>query len=206
MNPLELLPIAVVFFVVLVVPGPDFLIVTRAALSGRQNGLFAGLGVATAILVWAASTKLGLTLLFERFAWLYGSLKLLGAAYLIYLGVQTWRAASQSRAVTALEREVLQISPLAAWKQGFLTNISNPKAVVFFGSIFTALVPSHLPAWGISIAVLVPPLLAVLWFTLVALLFSTGGIQRIFLRVRKTLDRVAGAVMMLFGVRLLAER
>ena len=204
MNPLELLPIAVVFFVVLVVPGPDFLIVTHAALSGRQNGLFAGLGVATAILVWAASTKLGLTLLFERFAWLYGSLKLLGAAYLIYLGVQTWRAASQSHA--ALEREALQISPLAAWKQGFLTNISNPKAVVFFGSIFTALVPSHLPAWGIAIAVLVPPLLAVLWFTLVAFLFSTGVIQRTFVRVRKTLDRVAGAVMMLFGVRLLAER
>jgi threonine/homoserine/homoserine lactone efflux protein len=128
-------------------PGPNFLIVTRTSAGlSRRAGVLTALGVATTGAIWSGAAVLGLCFVFERFVWLYGVLKLLGGAYLIYLGVKTWIGAAKPPAVSAERYEIQAIGGWRYFWMGALTNLTNPKAAVFFGSIFTALLPPTLPA------------------------------------------------------------
>jgi threonine efflux protein len=129
-------------------------------------------------------------------------LKLLGGAYLIYLGVKAWLGAVDTPDFSA-ERYGIQAAE--GWRyfwMGALTNLTNPKAAVFFGSIFTALLPPDAPGWLQVSAVLVVVVNSVWWHCALALLFSTGVAQRVYRRAKLWFDRGSGSVMALLGVRL----
>ena len=194
-----LLEIFLVHVAAMVSPGPNVLQVTRAAIAeSRRTGLYVALGVATGSAIWAASAALGLALLLDRLTLLYDAARILGGVYLVYLGVQTLRSATAPLDVAGAGG--MARSPARAWRLGVLTNLSNPKAVVFFGSIFAALVPQDASFGMRAAAVAVIVVDATAWHCLLALVFSTPRARAVYARAKRWLDRVAGTVMVGFGL------
>nr|MDQ3397967.1 LysE family transporter [Deinococcota bacterium] len=135
-----LVSIMAVHAIAMISPGPNFFIVTQTAIShSRRNGVFVAFGIACAAALWSSAALLGLNLLFERASWLYQGVRVLGGAYLLYLGVQSWHYASHPLAVTA--KVLVTPSGWQSFRTGFITNLTNPKSVVFFGGMFAALLP-----------------------------------------------------------------
>ncbi|WP_230271924.1 MULTISPECIES: LysE family transporter [unclassified Deinococcus] len=200
-----LLVVAALHAVVLIVPGPDVLLVSQTALARtRRAALLAGLGVVLGISVWASLALLGIGLLFEAFPWVHGVIRVAGGLYLLWMGYSLWR--SSARPDTQVAPVQAPLSDLAALRAGFLTNIANPKAAVFFGSVFSGVLGTDagsgvkLAAFGIIVG------LSLGWFALVALGMSTASMQGAYLRARRGVDRVAGSLMLGFGTLLLASR
>lgn len=200
-----LLSVMAVHVVVMVSPGPNFLVVTQTAISrSRREGVITALGVSCAAFLWSSAALLGVSLLFETTAWLYQGMKLLGGAYLIYLGIRSWRHAGNPPRLSA---EVL--SALSSWRSfrvGFVTNLANPKSAIFFSSIFAALLPAQLPVWVRAAAVGVIVFDALWWHVALALTFSTRPAQHLYMKAKRSLDFLAGGFLMLVGARLMLSR
>ena len=129
-------------------------------------------------------------------------MKLFGGGYLIYLGVHLWLSKSDGPVQTG----TCVRSVTDAYFRGLLTGLSNPKSLVYFGSIFTVFLEPGSPAWVRSAAVAIVSFNTVLWYGTVAALFSRATVQRAYARVRRPVDRVAGTLMAAFGVRIVLAR
>ncbi|MEM7723362.1 MAG: LysE family transporter, partial [Pseudomonadota bacterium] len=143
---------------------------------------------------------LGLDALFALFPWAYTAVKLIGAAYLIWIAVQTWRHAS------APVTEIPPVSHGRAFRQGLLVNLANPKSVLFSAAVIVVIFPAGLTA-GDKVLIFFNHLaVEMIVQTGFALLFSTGPIRRRYLSAKPILDRVAAGVLGALGLRLLTER
>lgn len=187
-------------------PGPSFVVVVRESVAeSRRAGLFAAFGIALASLAWAALVILGLSVILQQAAWLYSVLRLLGGAYLVYLGIRLWLGAPKP-----LDVQTATTGAPAhgrALRSGFLTQLLNPKAAVFFGSIFAVLLAPGFPDWVKGAALTIVVVNEFLWFALVASLFSTGRARQAYGRAKIWIDRAAGTCLALLGIRLaLSER
>jgi threonine efflux protein len=183
-------------------PGPAFLVVTRISVGeSRRAALAAALGVTTATLIWAVAATLGMHVLLAEAAWLYDVLKLIGGGYLVWLAVQAWRHADKPLAVAA--NGLAGMSAWQAWRLGFSTNLANPKVIVFFGSIFVTLFTPETPSWVRGAALVIVAANEIGWYAVVALLFSSRAAQAGYRRAKRWIDRVTGAVLMVFGLRLI---
>ncbi len=151
----------------------------------------------------------GLQALLAQAGWLYAGLKVLGGLYLLYLGVMIWRGADEAL-VVALAAEPndagLNIEGLGrSVVLALATQVSNPKSIAVYGSIFAALLSPQVPVW---VLVALPVGLFVIeagWYAIVALAFSAERPRDAYLRSKRWIDRLAGAVMGLLGLRLLSE-
>ncbi|MFN3409022.1 MAG: LysE family translocator [Limisphaerales bacterium] len=186
-------------------PGPSFVLVARTAVAGsRSHGLAMALGIGLGGVVFVVAALLGLHLLFNSVAWLGFAFKLLGGVYLILLGILIWRAARQP---APLPEAGAGPRPGTAWRAfglGFLTQVSNPKAVVIYASILAALLPREVPR---LVPVVLPPLIFLVeagWYAVVALLLSAPAPRALYGRAKVWVDRLAGGVLVLLGLRLLA--
>jgi threonine efflux protein len=198
-----LLKIFPIFAVFLMVPGPDFMIVSSMTLSrGPLAGLRSAAGVATSVCFYALLSLCGLSALFSRFLWLALLVKGLGGLYLIYLGVMVWRSANDASQAEAVQPSQPARSPYLA---GLLTNLANPKAVAFFTSIFAlALTPAMTMATQVAL-LLMMPLMAFAWFSFVAAGLSHASMRQSYARTRKAIDRIAGSIMIIFGIKLVSS-
>jgi len=184
-------------------PGPNFAVVTHAALNqSRETGIVAAVGVAAGSLAWAAAAFLGLAVVLAKFAWLYGALKLAGGLYLAYSGFRLWRL-SRAPLSPPSGTSSVRHTPWQAFRLGFLTNMANPKSVIFFGAIFAALLTPALPAWVPLVAMLIVFANALLWYVAVAYFFSAQHTRTHYQRLKGRIDKLVGAVLMLMGVRLM---
>ena len=183
-------------------PGPAFFLVSRTAVGqSRRAGLATGLGVSLATVIWAFGTIHGLALLIAGAAWLFRIMQAAGAAYLIYLGWQAIRHAAEPLPPALAEHG--PTGNLAAFRRGFLTNMTNPKVAVFFASVFASIYGAGMPEW-VNLAVLgVIAIDEVVWYSLVALAFSSRPAQTAYGRAKRWIDRAFGAFLALFGIRLL---
>jgi threonine efflux protein len=183
-------------------PGPAFFVVSRTAVGqNRRAGLATGLGVSLATVIWAFGTIHGLALLIAEAAWLFHIMQAAGAAYLIYLG---WRAIRH--AAEPLPPALADHSPaglLAAFPRGFLVNMTNPKVAVFFASVFASVYGTGMPEWVNLVVLGVIAIDEVVWYSLVALVFSSRPAQAAYGRAKRWIDRAFGAFLALFGLRLL---
>jgi len=184
-------------------PGPNFLVVTGSAMHrGRSRGLITVLGILSANLIWVIGALLGLSLLFELVPWFYGTLKILGGCYLLYLALQYWRTPRQAPS----DRTQPRAAYGASYLRGFLTGLTNPKSLVYFGSVFTLFVGPSSPRWVESAAAGIVLLNGALWYGGVAMFFGSARVQRAYLALERPVTRVTSAVMAAFGARLLLER
>jgi threonine/homoserine/homoserine lactone efflux protein len=187
-------------------PGPDFVIVTRnALLSGRREGMACGAGIAVGVFVWAVVTALGISGLLAASAVAFTVVKLAGATYLMVLGIRALLAAR--RGVYDLVKITGQraTSMPAAFRQGVVTNLLNPKVAVFF----IALLPQFLPASATPADhLLLAGIAAGVSFSWFLVLTSVVSVLRRFLtanHVRRTIDAVMGTLLLGLGLRIILQ-
>lgn len=196
----------VVHVLAILSPGPNVLVVSQTAASAsRRAGVFAALGIATGAALWSGAALLGLAVLFERVAWLYGAIAALGGLYLLYLAARLWRGAARPLAQHAQHAQARDgvRSDLHAYRLGLLTNLTNPKALLFYGGIFAALVPPTLPAATRVAAFGVIVVNSALWHAAFAWLFSAERSRRRYAQAKRWIDRVAAAALALLALRLM---
>lgn len=200
-----ILAFAGIWAITIMSPGPDFVVTIRYATAGsRRHGVMAALGVAAGCTVWAVGSLLGLSVLLSEIRWLYDLVRLVGALYLVYLGVRTILGAK--RPLVVQPDGTARLSGLSALRAGFLTNLSNPKAVAFFGSLFAVLFPVHAPVWVHGAILLVLFSIAAAWFSGVAWAFTLAPVASAYRKAKKWIDYVTGGVFILLGVRLATSR
>ncbi|MEU9267686.1 LysE family transporter [Streptomyces sp. NPDC048251] len=196
----ELLAVALITVLAVIAPGADFaMIVRNSYLYGRRTGLLAATGVAAGVLVHVTYTMLGVGLLIASSTFLFTVIKLIGAAYLIYIGVRTFRTKGEVE-VDLTGRTGL--TPLAALRAGFLTNVLNPKTTLFVVSTFSQVVSPGTPVQEQVGYGLFMSLAHLLWFGVVAVFFSHDRMRTLMLRGQKVLNKVIGSVLAGLGVSL----
>lgn len=208
-TPLSLLGIAGAMAVGAMSPGPSFVMVARTAVASRRDGLAAALGMGAGGLVFAIAALAGLQAAFLAVPGLYLAIKGFGGAYLVYLGVRIWRGARQPLAMAAVPpggtspgAQGNGAHPLRTFLFGLATQVSNPKTAVVYASIFAAFLPRDVP---LVLALSVPVVIFCIetgWYTVVALALSSAAPRSAYLRHKAWIDRAAGGVMGLLGLRL----
>jgi threonine/homoserine/homoserine lactone efflux protein len=198
------------FAIVLVlVPGPDFAVVTKNTLAaGRWRGGWAAAGVACSNAVQGAAAAAGLGAAIVRMQPLFEAVKWAGAAYLIYLGIQSLRSAAKGHYPPLDASGGTRQSSgaaLAGWRQGFLSNITNPKVLVFYLAVLPQFLPARAGVMVILAFALSHALLSLGYLVLLTLALQRA--RRILerRRVRRALDATTGAVLLGFSARLVAE-
>ncbi|MDF5753769.1 LysE family transporter [Spongiactinospora sp. TRM90649] len=188
-------------------PGPDFaVVVRRSAVSGRGSGMAAALGIAAGVFAWVCAAATGVAALVAASVVAFTVIKVVGAAYLFYLGVKALRSAARGGGEPGEPDGEPVRGGWAAFREGLLCNALNPKAALFF----VALMPQFLgPGAGAAeIVALAMVALAVngVWFLSLANL--VGALRRLFARaaVRRVIDALTGTAMIALGVRLAASR
>lgn len=187
-------------------PGPSFVLVSHTAIiRSRRAGLAAALGMGIGGAIFALLALAGLHALLVRVEWAYLLFKLLGGAYLAYLGVRIWRGASLP---LPPERAGGVDHVGAAWKSlavGIATQLSNPKTALVYGSIFAAFLPAAPERWLFTALPLGVFVVEAGWYAVVALVFSAERPRAAYGRAKHVVDRIAGAVLVGLGVRLILD-
>ena len=175
-----LVPIAVIQIVGWAVPGPNHLtIVTASVTSGRSAGFKAALGIAAGALTWTAIAVSGIAVVFEILPSTYILLRLFGAAYLIYLGVNAFRSAYKG-GMFKLDAGTQSPASYAPFRTAYFVMMTNPKAVLFFGSILTAFIPPDSTKWLMAIITVQIGIIGVILNVFAALVFSSAAFIRWF--------------------------
>ena len=184
-------------------PGPNFLFVSSTAMNqSRRAGLGAGLGVAAGSMTWVALTLSGLGLVISHLPQLYDAMRLVGAAYLIWLGGKmAWKAGAPMRPVAATTSGAW-VSARKAW----LVTMTNPKSLAYYASVFAALVPAHAPMWVYGAAMGITSLISCAWYCGVAWLLSGEAARRAFLKTRPAMETVIGLFLVALGIRMFVIR
>jgi len=182
--------------IVIAVPGPDTALTVRNTLAGgRARGVSTALGVCSGLCVWTLAASAGLAAVVTASQPLFDAIRIAGALYLVWLGVQTLRGHGTS--ADARPR------PGSGYRQGLLSNLGNPKIVVFF----TSLLPQFASGFAALAALgLVFCAMTLVWLVAYAAVVARARTAIMRPRVRRVMDAVAGAALVGFGVRLAAER
>lgn len=187
-------------------PGPDFVAVTSQALNERRSGVFVGLGIACAVVLWASLAILGFGLLIKEVFWLYDAIRLAGAAYLIYLGVRMLMGSVRAAGTEPRLAGAPRIGALQAWQRGFMVGITNPKTATFFATLFVTVLPVNAPAWVYASVVGLAGLITACWLSALAVSFSAGRVRAVYGRFSRWVDALMGAALVALGVRLASSR
>ncbi|MBB4480960.1 LysE family translocator [Rhizobium etli] len=183
-------------------PGPSFVIVSRIAISrSRLDGLAAALGMGAGGVVFAVLALAGLTALLSQFEWLYILLKVAGGAYLVYIAINIWKGAGRPLEVSDAVHD--RRAPMRSFTTALLTQLSNPKTIIVYASLFAALLPRTVPLDLIFALPLGVFAVEAGWYSIVALAFSARHPRRLYLHAKGWIDRAAGAVMGGLGLRLI---
>ncbi len=199
----EFLTIMVAHALAVASPGPDFAIVLRQSIThGRRTAVWTSAGVGTAILLHVTYSLLGLGFLIRGSALWFTVVKYAGAAYIAWLGVQALRTRPRDPALGSGENGSPLPTARAAFLTGFFTNALNPKATLFFLSLFVLLVNPQTPrlvqaGYGLWMA-----LATMAWFSFVALVFTKPEVRKSFLRHGHWIDRALGVVFLGFALSL----
>ena len=205
-----LLPFLGVSFIVIATPGPDTAITIRNTLvGGRSGGIFTALGIASGQTIWAIATSAGIAALLIASEPLFLAVKYAGAAYLVYLGgqalCQALRPSSPGSAAAGGPMRCLSAS--TAFRQGVISDLSNPKMAIFFPSLLPQFVPSGAATFSAFLLLgAVFALMTFAWLVLYATVVARAGD---FLRRpswRRTIEGVTGTVLIGLGLRLAAEQ
>ncbi|WP_114964237.1 LysE family transporter [Alkalilacustris brevis] len=177
-------------------PGPAIIAMLRASLgAGRAAGWFCGLGLAVGATSWSLLAVLGLTTVFAIVPWAFAVLKIAGAAYLLWLAISLWRHA---------ERPPDSARPqgLTGFRLGLLTNMANPKAVIFVAAIFTTVFPAMPTGAMAAMIVANHLLLEIAFYTALTMGLTVPAIRAAYLRCKAVFDRAAAAILGVMAIRI----
>lgn len=198
--------------VVIVVPGQDTALIIRNALAGgRESGIAMALGVSLGQAVWAIATAFGVVAFLLASEPVFAAVKLAGAGYIVFLGLQSLYAALRSRVTVqglAGETGAPGLRPAAALRQGAISNLGNPKMAIFFASLLPQFVPQGEPAFGNLILLsAIFCTMTFVWLTGYAMLLAGAGTLLRRPRVRRWIEGLTGGALIALGLKVAtAER
>lgn len=191
---------ALVCTVAIMSPGPNFVAVTHRAVSApRAEALALAVGIACVSALWSAAALFGLGLLFALFPWLFWTARLLGAAYLVWIGIQLLRGAGAP--LPGRPAHARRSTLTRACRDGMVTNLSNPKAMVFYGSVFSAFVPANATTATQITMVAMVGTIATLWYSGVAWFLASEHVARFYRKLRPWIEGGCGLFLVGFGLR-----
>jgi threonine/homoserine/homoserine lactone efflux protein len=201
-----------VSLIVIVTPGPDTAITIRNTLfGGRAGGIFTALGIATGLTIWAIATSAGIVALLVASEPLFLAVKYAGAAYLVFLGMQALREAiwpvGDAKGLALAGSFSQRLSPRAAFRQGLISDLGNPKIAVFFASLLPQFVPSGAATFSAFLLLgIVFALITLGWLSLYATLVAKAGDFLRRPRIRRAIEGVTGTLLVGLGIRLASEQ
>ncbi len=186
-------------------PGPSFVLIAKIAMGdSRKDGIAASIGMGIGGVIFSVLTLFGLHAVLISIPTLYVILKVLGGLYLFYLAIRIWKGANEPIAIIN-ENSREQSTVTKSFLIGFITQISNPKTAIVYGSIFAALLPADVPN---TLYYILPPLVFVVeagWYLIITLVLSTSSPRAAYLRSKSLFDRAASSVMVGLGVKLVSS-
>ncbi len=187
-------------------PGPSFVMVARTSVAlSRRDGLAAAVGMGVGGVFFATIALLGLIAILTAVPLLHLAIKLLGGSYLIFLGYQIWRGAKQP---LILENASTQYPHSQSWRSfglGLATQVSNPKTAIVYASIFASLLPREVPPYVLLLLPTMIFTIETLWYSVVALVLSAPVPRTHYLAYKAWLDRAAGTILSVLGLKLIFE-
>lgn len=196
--------LAGVHIVVAMAPGPNTLIVLRNATRARSLGFASAAGIFPAAAIWASAGLLGLGALFRAFPQVEAGLSALCGGYLAWLGIKSIRASLRAPIVATAAPAADGMAQ--AFAEGFITNLTNPKTIAYVSSVFAATGVFDLPLGWRLVALAMMPCMSFFWYTMLALFASSRPVARLASGGRAWLERIAGGLMIGFGLKLIAQR
>ena len=197
----EFLTVVVVHLLAVMSPGPDFVMISRNSLVySRKVGVYSAIGLGLGILVHVTYSLIGIGLIISKSIFLFSILKFIGAAYLIYIGYKCLHAKPyQEQTIEGKKKN--DLGKFTAMRMGFLTNVLNPKATLFFFALFTQVIKPSTPKviqvlYGLEMSVM-----TFAWFALVAAILSHNLIRARFSSVQHWLERTFGVILIALGVK-----
>ena len=199
----SILSIAGLVMIALISPGPDFAIIVRNSLIySRKTALFTAFGIAFGLLIHVSYTLLGLGLVIKDQTWLFLIIKYCGAFYLLYIGYQNLKAKNTSLALGD-KHPIKDIPAKSAFRSGFLTSALNPKAILFFISLFSVIIAPNTPASIMLIYGIIIFIETLAWFSFVAICLSGTRTRKKFNMVGHWVECITGGALILLGMKLL---
>lgn len=199
----SLMAIAAVLVMGVISPGPSFIYVARNAVArSRLHGLLTALGMGTGAAIFSIMAMFGLERILLAMPELFTGLKIAGGLYLIWMGYKIAKNASKPFRVSS-ESLSEAYSLLGTYRDGLLTQLSNPKTALVFASIFTALLPKEIPEYFYYVIPLMAFVIDAGWYSLVAILLSSQRPRDIYLRLKRAIDTISSAILMLLGVKII---
>lgn len=193
----------------IILPGPDTAVVTKNTLIDRRiGGLKTSLGIICALLIHTFAAVLGLSAIIVKSAVLFSIFKYAGAVYLIYLGVKIlWSLRKKEAAASVEMTAISQPKNTSCFKQGFLTDILNPKVAIFFLSFFPQFVE---PGNGTFVPFLIMgitfTLLSAIWLFIYVYLINQIGAFMKKPKVKNVIEGITGIIIIGFGIKLAMEK
>ncbi len=199
---LTIASLAGIWFLVVTIPGPNFVVVTKYSMSdSRKSGLFIALGVSLGAAIWAITSLCGLIVIFDHAVWLYDAIRIIGGVYLIYLGLKMiWTTFQTTQ--TQIKTAVFSGGNFIALRKGLFTSFANPKTAAFFGSLFVAAFPPQAPLWVYLATIGMVFTVSFIWYALLAFFFSISRVQTLYHQWKKSLDKITGAILIFLGLKL----
>ncbi|MCX8662190.1 LysE family transporter [Gilliamella sp. B2911] len=183
-------------------PGPDFFLVLKNSLSyNRKIALMTCLGVISAIAIHMSYCVAGIAVLITATPWIYNALRYAGAAYLLWIGVKALLAKSSGTAYVSKQALELNVTAKAAFMQGLLCNLLNPKATLFFLAIFTQLLNASSTMVDKLVVAFIIWLEAAIWWPMVVFVFQTQIVQRRYFKLQVIIDKLLGVILIVLGVK-----
>ena len=182
--------------------GPDFVMVVKNSLNySRKIGIYSGIGVGLGLAVHITYCAIGIAVLISRYPIVFNIIKFAGAAYLVYMGIGSIFSKASKIQVEENTPEK-SINNWEAFRIGFLTNVLNPKATLFFFGLFTFVVTPKIPLPIILIIAIIIIATAIVWFTLVSVFFTQKLVKETFLKFEKKINVVLGCLLILLAVKI----
>lgn len=182
-------------------PGPNLVLIIRNSLVySRRTGFFTAVGFALSNFVHIVLAIAGIGLLLTAFPIAQNLVKFVGVGYMLYLAFKTFFMPVHDKTVTETEGKKHDISPFAAIKTGFITNVSSPKAPLFFGSIFGTLLASDAPMWVVIFLLVMMPIDTLIMATLWSLFFSHHHVRKIYLRYQSVVNKCLGIALVIVAL------
>ena len=202
---LFLIPIALALLVGAMSPGPSFLVVAQTAMEkSRLHGIACSLGTGTGAVIFVLIASLGLFFILETVPWLYGLFKFLGGIYLLFLAYKIWLNANQPMQTS--DYTTKEKSLFKSYLLGVFTQLSNPKTSIVIGSIIMAFLPSDIPSYSYVLLAIISFVIDAGWYAIVAILLTTPKAQKVYLRFKKNISRVASGLMGFMGAKLVLNQ
>jgi RhtB (resistance to homoserine/threonine) family protein len=202
--------IGLIMLLSVMLPGPDFALVTKnTILHSRRAGLFTSLGICLAVLIHITYCVLGLAVIISQSLLLFSVIKYIGAIYLIYLGTTTILTKHTGTMEKGDRRSPLQkcnISDFTAIKQGFVCNLLNPKATLFFLALFTVIIRPETPKVWVLAYVIEMFIIITAWFCSLTFILSHKRVLRMLNKTEKYIEKTVGVFLIGFGVALALVR